>query len=231
VKPEEKPSGQPLPPEPVPRSEGNPASAFAAETREGTQVVSVRHETVEKEPPSSEEPAVPRGQATPPSEAEKRDTSAPTDPSLEFPRRPYSLYVGSLNTLDQARKALSSLRGKDASLYLARVDLGERGVWWRVYAGHFRDAEEAERYRSERGLNEASPRQTPYAVLIGVFSHDDEVRARAKSLEGLGHSPYPIREEGGRSRLLVGAYVTEGGAEKEAGELRQKGIECRVVRR
>jgi polysaccharide biosynthesis transport protein len=176
-------------------------------------------------------PSEAQGEVVTPPEEKKQNSPTPPEPPREFPQRPYSLYVGSVNALDQAKKALSTYRGRDASLYWARVDLGERGIWWRVYAGHFRDAEEAEKFKNDRGLTETAPKQTPYAVLIGVFSDDTEVQSRKNSLEGLGHSCYAIREQDGRSRLLIGAYITEEGAEKEAGELRQKGIECRVVRR
>ncbi|MEW6669453.1 MAG: SPOR domain-containing protein [Thermodesulfobacteriota bacterium] len=223
----------------APVQKPQPKPGFTAKTRSAAPIRRPEVKPVEQAspadpslpPPSRAAPSEARGEvALPPVEKTQGSPVAPETPR-EFPERPYSLYVGSVNTLEQAKKALSTAGGGGVSFYWAKVDLGDRGIWWRIYAGHFRDPDEAEKFRSVRGLSEATPKQTPYAVLIGVFSDGTEVESRKSLLEGQGLSCYAIQEEDGRSRLLTGAYITKEGAEKEAGELRQKGIECRVVRR
>jgi succinoglycan biosynthesis transport protein ExoP len=156
---------------------------------------------------------------------------AETAPPVVLSPSPFSLYLGSFNSLDQARRAVSAYSEKGISPYWVKVDLGEKGLWWRVFAGQFKNLEEAEKFRDEKGLTEAVPKETAYAVLTGVFAESGKVQAARETLEGLGYAPYTLPRGDGKTRLLVGAYITEEGAEQEAGDLKRKGIEGTVVKR
>ena len=106
-----------------------------------------------------------------------------------------------------------------------------KGTWYRVYVGYFKDPEKAGRFKREKGLREAALRKTKYANLIGIYSSPDELEDKIVALKKLDFSPYVIRNENGKSRLLVGAFITKEGVETEHRELKSKGIESQVVMR
>jgi hypothetical protein len=117
------------------------------------------------------------------------------------------------------------------SPYWARVDFEEKGLWFRVFTGQFRNREDAERFAQEHGLKQATAKKTAYANLIGIYSQVRQLEERTRKLSGLGYSPYVIRERSGRSRLFVGAYVTEAGAKSQYQVLKSSGVESQVVER
>jgi capsular exopolysaccharide synthesis family protein len=143
---------------------------------------------------------------------------------------PYSLYLGSFRTLKLAKRAVSIYKGKDLSPYWVKVSL-RKGIWYRVYVGAFEDPEKADRFKREHGLREAALRKTRYANLIGRYSSPDELEDKMVALKRLDFSPYVIRDQNGKFQLLVGAFITKEGVEKENRELKSNGIQSRVVKR
>jgi cell division protein FtsN len=143
---------------------------------------------------------------------------------------PYSLYLGSFRTLKLAKRAVSIYRGRGLSPYWVKVSL-RKGIWYRVCVGYFKDPEKADRFKREHGLTEAALRKTRYANLIGTYSSPDELEDKIVALKKLDLSPYVIRDQNGKSRLLVGAFITKEGVEKENRELKSKGIQSQVVNR
>lgn len=144
---------------------------------------------------------------------------------------PYSLFLGSFRTLKRANAAVSQYKEKGLTAYFAKVELGKKGTWYRVFTGYFSGTEEAERFKKKHGLTEAAIRKTRYANLIDIkpFAHDFE--DRIASLRTLGYCPYSIRDSGGRHRLLVGAFLTKTGAVRHYEGLKSVGIENHVVNR
>jgi cell division septation protein DedD len=143
---------------------------------------------------------------------------------------PYSLYLGSFKALERAKKAVSFYSENGLSAYWVKVLLS-KGTWYRVYAGYFEDSEKAKRFREEKGLEETTVEETPYATLIGVFSSTDELEDKNLSLGRLGYCPYVIRDPGGKFRLYVGAFYPEYRAERQYNELKSSGVRSEVVKR
>jgi cell division septation protein DedD len=143
---------------------------------------------------------------------------------------PYSLYLGSFRTLKLAKRAVSIYRGKGLSPYWVKVSL-RKGIWYRVYVGYFEDPEKAGRFKREHGVREAALRKTRYANLIGIYSSPVELEDKIVALKKLDFSPYVITNENGKSRLLVGAFITKEGVETENRELKSRGIQSQVVKR
>ncbi|UCB50233.1 MAG: polysaccharide biosynthesis tyrosine autokinase, partial [Deltaproteobacteria bacterium] len=152
-------------------------------------------------------------------------------PSLEnYTSYPYSLYLGSFRTLERAKRAVSFYMGRGVSAYWVKVLLS-KGTWYRVYIGYFQDSERAQRFRLEKGLEETTVEKTPYATLIGIFSSSEELEDKMSALRNLGHCPYVIRDQGGKSRLCVGAFYPEYRAERQHNELKSSGVQSWVVKR
>jgi hypothetical protein len=154
---------------------------------------------------------------------------APSEPAT--PQYPYSVYLGSFKAPEAVRKALSDYQEKGLSAYWARVDLGEKGVWFRFFTGYFRTKEEAEEFIGERNIQGATPGLTKYANLIGSSSSEKEVEDQKKVLVSAGFYPYVIKEAKGRILLYSGAFDRRDFAEKEKSALASKGIKSDVVDR
>ncbi len=147
------------------------------------------------------------------------------------PQYPYSVYLGSFKTPDAVKKALSDYQEKGLSVYLARVDLGDKGVWYRFFTGYFLTKAEAEKYIRERNLQGAEPATTRYANLIGVYGSDKEAEDQKRLLVPAGFYPYVIKGADGKSLVYSGAFDRKEYAEKERNDLASKGIRSEVVER
>jgi len=156
-------------------------------------------------------------------------TKAPTPSGLVH--YPYSLYLGSFQSLARAKKAIATYSEKGFSPYWVRVDFKNKGLWFRVFHGHFRNREDAKKFARQRGLEETDVKKTEYANLIGTYAQGPELREEMRKLSALGFSPYVVTQPDGTSRLLVGAYITEAGAESQHDILMSSGIRGQVVKR
>ena len=144
---------------------------------------------------------------------------------------PYSLKTGAFRELGLALKAMATYREKGLSPYWTRVDLGDKGVWFRVFLGYFADEREALAFREKHGLDGAKAVKTEYAARIGSFTSEKDLAEALGSLEDLELSPYVIESPVGSVSLYVGAFVTEAGARQQVRELASQGIAAQVVHR
>jgi cell division protein FtsN len=133
--------------------------------------------------------------------------------------------------LGRAKTAISVYSKKGLSPYCSKVDFNEKGIWFRVFAGHFQDRENAEKYKKSHRLKEGTVKKTAYANLIGTYTHPRELENRQLSLRRLGYFPYVIRGGNGESRLYVGAFITKEGAEQQYHDLKSSGIQSQIVKR
>ena len=147
------------------------------------------------------------------------------------PKYPYSVYLGSFKAVDAVKKAMSEYQGKGLSPYWAKVDLGEKGMWFRFFAGYFQTKEEAEKFIKDRNIQDASLGITRYANLIGIYSSDKEVGDNTRALVSAGFYPYVIKGPDGRSFLYSGAFDRKEYAEKERIVLSSKGIKTETIER
>ncbi len=155
-------------------------------------------------------------------------SKAGTEAKAVFTSFPYSVYLGSYKTLDRARKV--AVNSPSVS-YWVSVDLGEKGIWYRVYTGYFRTRDEAGTFIEEHQIADGESRRTPYANLIGTYRSDEESDQMNRSLLELGFCPYVIKEADGRSRLFTGAFYQRERAEKEHRDLAADGIQSQLVKR
>jgi hypothetical protein len=159
-------------------------------------------------------------------EVPTKATTLPAKPPVSYP---YSVYLGSYGSIERAEKAVSMYKKKGLSPYWVEVDLGEKGVWFRVFTGYFPNKAEARAYIDRKQIANASPKRTAYANLIGVFHSQHELNRKKVTLSKLGYSPYVIAGINGESLLYAGAFYQKGRAEKQHTRLASSGIRNRVV--
>jgi cell division protein FtsN len=144
---------------------------------------------------------------------------------------PYSLQLGSFRTLERAESAVSEYSTKGLCAYQVKADLGDRGIWYRVFLGYFKNPQEAEKFRNEQGLTTSFLKETRYANLIGIYSEEEAFRDEIRLLKELGYSPYLIKDDNGGIRLFTGAFLTKTGAEKQHLELQSNDFRSKIVKR
>ncbi|MFC1532579.1 SPOR domain-containing protein [Thermodesulfobacteriota bacterium] len=144
---------------------------------------------------------------------------------------PFSLYLGSFSTKERAKKAITQHDQKGFSPYWVKIKFKNKGTWYRIYAGHFKDQEQAQRVIQEHGLTDAKIRKTAYANLVGIYKISGELETMIQTLKDLGYSPYIVKNQDRESVLFLGAFTIKARAEDQNMELRSGGIRSHVVKR
>jgi cell division septation protein DedD len=174
--------------------------------------------------------SVQKGTSETPIQKKSAAVSAEQKNAVKIVSYPYSIQLGAFRTPGGAKENVSLYRKKGLSPYWVEVELAS-GTWYRVFAGHFEDREQAKKFRREHGLREALVKKTMYANLIDTYTSSDELEDKILSLKNLCLSPYVIKDHAGQSRLFIGTFVTKERAEKQYHDLKARGIQSQVVER
>ena len=145
--------------------------------------------------------------------------------------RPYSILLASCRLPQSARKVISDYQKVGFAPYVAKVQFKNGEVWLRVFTGHYQTRKEALKVKNEHHLSGAIIKKTPYANLIDTFSSEDEMKDSLERLKDLGYSPYVLKSPANKFQLVVGAFITREGAEKQKSELQSKGISNQIIKR
>jgi len=144
---------------------------------------------------------------------------------------PFSVYLGSYKSLSGMRKAARDYNEKGISTYWAEVDLGEKGVWFRLFTGAFRTRGEADAFVKRRALKEGESKRTRYALLLGTHRAQKGLEAKRQALVKAGLSPYLIRGPRGKYGLFLGAFYQKKRANRASASLALIGFPNKVVMR
>jgi hypothetical protein len=144
---------------------------------------------------------------------------------------PYSLYLGSYDKLETVKDVASDYEAMGLSPYWVKADLGEKGIWFRLFANYFQTRQEADNFIKTRQIPSAEAQKTRYVSLIGMYSSAQELTKQRKIIEELGYCPYVISDNKNIFWLYVGAFYQKNMAEDQNAELLQKGIQSKVVER
>jgi cell division septation protein DedD len=249
VRPPSQPQAQETIPAPAPAPSTPTPPAVSKEEKlvelETPTTITPLH--VDKEQVQEKAPSAPAPDQTKPAEITPRKELSPVTVQIEVlekpsvptvarskpstPRYPYSVYLGSFKAADAVRKAISDYQVKGLSAYWVKVDLGDKGVWYRFFTGYFRTKEEAEKYINERNLQGATPGITKFANFIDSYGSDKEAEDRKQAIVSAGFYPYVIKDAEGRFLLYSGAFDRKEYADKERTDLAAKGIKSEAVER
>ena len=144
---------------------------------------------------------------------------------------PYSIHTGSFRSIQLAQQTVKDYRIMGLQAFWVRVDLGEKGIWYRVFSGCYKDLESAQKTIKAKQLKDAKPKKIKYGNFIGTYSSEENLRKQNQSLSKYGYAPYYIKDDQGKFHLFVGAFYTAKGAKKLSAELSSKGIRSQVVER
>lgn len=147
------------------------------------------------------------------------------------PAYPFSVKVSYYKTREEAQASLSDLVDRGLSPYWVKVDLGDQGIWYRIFAGHFERVEDAQAYIAEKGLQGAAAKNTRFSAVVGKHESRETAEIQMHEIQARGYSPYLIQRGDGIFLVYVGAFYTRKGAEEQAADLKRDGIWNRVVER
>jgi len=165
-------------------------------------------------------------------------TNAPPVPQAVFETSgppvaayPFSIKLTYFRQFAKVQKAISTYRASGIQAYWVKVDLGDRGIWYRVFGGYFRTPDDAEALLEQNGLSGAVVKETVFANWIGASEDAAIVQEKVKEVSESGFSPYVIEREDGKYHLYVGAFYTKAGAEELYRDLEVKNIMNKIVER
>jgi cell division septation protein DedD len=149
---------------------------------------------------------------------------------------PYTIQVSSRKNKDASTREAMKIRNKGNSGFVSHAHIPEKGDWYRVFIGCYRSFEEAQQAAfklKEQAYPQAIVVKMPFAIQIGVFSSDEELKKLDADLRSKGYVALsvPDRLDNKKIRFLVGAFRTEKEAEILAKELDREGFKSTVVRR
>jgi len=166
-----------------------------------------------------------------PEDASKTITRKTAVPLKQKSNHPYSILLSSCRLPQSAQKIVTEYKKVGLTPYVAKVEFKNGDVWLRVFAGQYQTRKEALTVKQKHHLSKALVKKTPYTNLIDTFSSEDEMKDALQRLKGLGYSPYVLKRAENRFQLVVGAFITREGAEKQKSELKSKGIPNEIVQR
>ncbi|MEE8432492.1 MAG: HD domain-containing phosphohydrolase [Candidatus Desulfatibia sp.] len=144
---------------------------------------------------------------------------------------PYSIRLDAFRSRQKADKTLAIYREKGLSPYWVKVDLGDKGVWYRIFTGYFDNVKQAGKVIKASKLKGAAIKKTKYATLIGTYRSETTVNDQIKLISKEGFSPYVVKGSNNIFYLYVGAFYTHKGAEDQYADLLADGIESKIVER
>lgn len=86
----------------------------------------------------------------------------------------YSIWLSSCQRQESVQKVLSKYKKINLKPYTVKVDLGENGIWWRIYAGHYETREEAIREKNRYGLTNKIVLKAPCADYPDTYDNENE---------------------------------------------------------
>jgi len=132
---------------------------------------------------------------------------------------PVALMLGSYRTLANTLQAVSIFKRKMTDVQWNPVDLGEKGIWYRVFTGGFKSKRDAFEYKAEHGLTESLIVTMPWTVAVGPVDSLKAIRAVTEKLEEHRFGSVAVRHENDRYAVNMGIFVTRKGAEVLAGDI------------
>lgn len=96
--------------------------------------------------------------------------------------RPYSILLSSCQKQESVRKVLSSYQGSELNPFVVKVDLGEKGIWWRIFSGHFETRKAAVQAIHNSGLADKIVIKLAQADLMQAYANQGKTKSDDSSL-------------------------------------------------
>lgn len=182
--------------------------------------------------PARPAPAKPAEQPQPP--RTQGEAAPPYSKSVFYP---YTIHISSWQS---KKDALAHHQKKSRELdpvFITKIDLGARGIWYRVDYGIFtgqKDASERMGELKAQGVIETESfvgSAVPYAIELGVYRDKAGAAGESLRLREKGIVSYVVKESDTAFRLLMGAYPGQKSAGPALEDLAAMGLKAKIAKR
>ena len=157
-------------------------------------------------------------------------------PVMDIGSYPYTIQVSAFRDAANSVSEVAALKKKGDRAFACPVRIPGKGVWNRVFIGHYRSRAEAQTAAAalrKRKFRYARVTHKPYTVQVGLVDSQqgaDEIMVR---LEARGYVTYslPDPDGSGNIRILIGAYGDRNETEKLTEQLTADGFDHRIMPR
>lgn len=151
--------------------------------------------------------------------------------SLPVGEYPYSILLETFTDREIAQMAIPFYQKRGISAHWVKVDLGEKGIYYRLFTGVFATIAEAQQYRDKKQLIDKPIKSTSYSARIGVYEDKAQLANAYTKISDTGVIPYVLGTEEGTYHLYVGSFYTFTGAADQCRDLHDAGLSCEPVKR
>jgi len=181
-----------------------------------------------KQPMAQKAAAAPKAPAPEKAKAPMAKSTKQLKPYV--PRRyPYAIHIASFKSLDTANEKLADYR-RGFQAYVVRTNLGEKGIWYRLFLGHFPSATAALDAIKKYKLKGALVARNRFACLVGAFTSRAVADQTARQLSDKDFLPYTVTINKGYY-LFVGAHPTAKAAQVLQKDLAASGFSSDLLER
>ena len=177
--------------------------------------------------PDSEIPKIDVSISTPPAAPAESGNNDSVQWEAAFP---YSIKFGSHKRKPDAVKAVELLKASGIPAHWVKVDLGDDGIWYRVFSGYFETDDAARAYIRKKSLRDVRVKRTRFSTLAGSFTNRDLAENRISEIGEKGIGAY-LLERNKVFHVFVGAFYTAEGADAQHADLFALGVPNRIVTR
>jgi hypothetical protein len=95
---------------------------------------------------------------------------------------PYSILLSSCQLRESIPKVLSIYNETEVEPYVVKIDLGDKGIWWRILAGHFETREAAIIDKNKNDLTDKIVLKGPFENHIDNNDNNKNIAENTESL-------------------------------------------------
>lgn len=144
---------------------------------------------------------------------------------------PLSILLDTFLEQERAQQAIDFYQDRGISTHWVKVDLGEKGIRYRLFTGIFATIPEAEQYLDQNQLFDKLIKPTYYSARVGFYQDKVQLAGAFIKAQDTGFIPYILGTKKGDYYLYVGAFYTYIGASSQCQALANAGLNCEPVRR
>ena len=144
---------------------------------------------------------------------------------------PFSILLETFLEEEIAQQAILFYQQRDISAQWVKVDLGEKGIRYRLFTGAFSTEPEAQQYLNQNQLFNKPIKPTVYSARVGVYQDKAQLVSDFIKTRKTGIIPYILGTPKGVYHLYVGAFYTYIGATAQCRDLTGAGLSCEPVKR
>jgi general secretion pathway protein A len=160
-------------------------------------------------------------------------TLIPGQMDLRATDRParFTLMLSSERTLNDIVKKVSVYNKKGLDVYWTKVNMGKKGLWYRLVTGRFKTVKEARQFKKEHNLEGSVVISAPWMVLAAKSTSPEDIDEIRKVLRKNQYDCHIYKEDDDLYRIVSGPFVTQEGAQGMAMVLEDLGLAAKVIPR